>query len=27
MHYASRHWQELSTRDFDAARASGLAAR
>ncbi|MGB7421901.1 MAG: creatininase family protein [Comamonas sp.] len=27
MPYASRHWQELSTRDFDAARASGLAAR
>ena len=27
MPYASRHWQELSTRDFEAARESGLAAR
>lgn len=27
MHHPSRFWQDLSTRDFDAARASGLAAR
>ena len=27
MPYPSRHWQDLSTRDFAAARASGLAAR